>query len=191
MPTIPATELVPGVEETEDFLVFFAESSEPGKEPYRVDKQKFCGNGDCDCPDFRVALRAGEGRMTRRQALLKGAYPSEDLKCKHIKRVDRYLLQKVVNGAIEKRESEANANKQKAKEASRVGNCISKPAQSINQPVGKSSPRTVIWNGGSTPFAKKKQGDGVGRLTNQTQKVSEKIGSAGESELGQDDDLPF
>ena len=58
MPTIPVDKLVTGVTENGDFLVFYVESSQPGHDDYRVDKEKFCGHGDCDCDDFRVALRA-------------------------------------------------------------------------------------------------------------------------------------
>jgi hypothetical protein len=116
MPTVPITRTCPGVEPRGDFLVFNVASSSPGTPDYRVDLQKFCGHGECDCPNFRLALSVDwQGRkITKLAAMLNGAIPSAALECKHIRFAKRYLLFRFLNELIESREKEANDNKKQA-----------------------------------------------------------------------------
>ena len=142
MPTLQISKLVEGVTENGDLLVFNVESSNPVNPPYRVDLQKFCGNGDCDCPNFRTALTVNEKTMTKRQALVKGAMPSPSLECKHIRRAKRYWNFKTLNRVIENREREANENKERAK-ARTMGNSVPEAAREVE---------TDDWHREDPPF---------------------------------------
>lgn len=155
MPTIPVKKLVAGVNENGDFLVLYVESSRHGHEPHRVDLQKFCGHGQCDCEDFCVALRASDGTKTKRQMMIDGAIPHASLECKHIRRAKRYLLQKVLNRIIEDRDIEANENKQKAKGGSTVAHRVPETSSGVRPSVPNREARAIGWSGGKTPFAKK------------------------------------
>lgn len=155
MPVVPLSKSTPGVEENGDFLVFYVQSSRPGHEPHRVDLQKFCGNGDCDCENFSLAtvVEIKGRKVTKRFALTKGAMPSPSLECKHIRRAKRYLLFKVLNRLISDRESQANANRQKAPQARPVGNHVQRPARAAS-PVRPRSQERTFRSGERTPFAK-------------------------------------
>ena len=155
MPTLPVERLVAGVHENGDFLVFYVDSSRPAHEPHRVDLQKFCGNGDCDCEDFRIRLSQAEGTKTKRVMMLKGAIPHPSLECKHIRRAKRYLLQKVLNKLIEDRDKKANENKLQAKAGSTVAQRIQRPSGEVRPASNAVQTKTLGWSGGKTPFAKK------------------------------------
>lgn len=103
MPTIPANQLVDGVAEHPDFLVFLVESRTEGVLPHRVDLQRYNANGFCDCDNFKYKMNP---------ALADGAMPQPALECWHIKQAKRYLLFKVLNAVVEEREKQAEKNKQ-------------------------------------------------------------------------------
>ena len=119
MPTIPASELVAGVRDTQDFLVYVVASDTVAGREYRVDMQKFCGNGECTCARFCKSKNVDVNgtMMTMRQALRAGAKPNEKLECRHIKRVRRYQSFVINNRIIEDREYEAEQNKAKARQS--------------------------------------------------------------------------
>ena len=119
MPTVPIEKIVSGVTATGDFLVYEVESDRKWHSPYRVDLQKFCGNGQCQCKAF-TAIKDVEFNgelLTKKQALLKGAMPNEKLHCKHISKAKRYLIHEVLNRIISDREKQSYENKQLAKKA--------------------------------------------------------------------------
>ena len=147
MPTVPLETTCPGVAENGDFLVFYVDSSRPGKLPHRVDVQKFCGNGHCDCEDFTLAKRTtwGGKKMTKKQALEAGAVPSPGLECKHIRAAKRFLCFRLINHMISERERTAHANKEAAK------------ARSVVRSVPGAT-RTFSL-GRPTPFAKRQRQD--------------------------------
>ena len=150
MPTVALKKLVEGVEENGDFLVFYVESSQHGNPPYRVDLQKFCGNGDCDCPNFSLAkLIEQKGvKVSKRLALTKGAMPCPALECKHIRRAKRYLLFKVLNRLIEDREKETKALKEATgKDIASLQGGISR-TQAVAAPAGGNASASMT----SQPF---------------------------------------
>jgi hypothetical protein len=117
---IPVSELIPEVEETEDFLVYLVDSeSSPGTK-WRVDLQKYNANGECACKGFGSSrcINVNGVMMTRKQALELRAMPNEQLECPHISLVKRYLMFKVLNEIIERRNDEAEKNKTKARQGS-------------------------------------------------------------------------
>jgi hypothetical protein len=136
MPTININKLFNDVAQDADFLVLYVKSRRPGHLPWRIDKQKFCGNGECQCEHFTASLTVNNKTMTMRQALKAGALPSEKLKCYHIKRADQYLLQKMLNAVIEQREKLANENKQAAKANRSVGQRVPEPARPTDSACG-------------------------------------------------------
>ena len=150
MPTIPASNLVPGVTETEDFLVYYVASSQPERQPYRVDLEKFCGNGECSCPGFNLKpmVDIGGKMVTRRMALLKRAMPSPQLECPHIQRAKRYVNFVAINRIIQDREKQSYANK-KAAQASTLGHRVHRAAQGANSSslTGASKPSSHVQGG--------------------------------------------
>lgn len=134
MPTVPIEKIVSGVTDTGDFLTYEVESDRKGHTPYRVDLQKFCGNGECQCKAF-TAIKDVEFNgelITKKQALLKGAIPNEKLQCKHISKAKRYLIHEVLNRIISDREKISNENKllsKKAKETRALDKSISESGE--------------------------------------------------------------
>lgn len=120
--SIPANELFPDVEESSDFLVYFVVSETFVGRKYRVDLERGNTNGFCECKSFCAAknIDVGGVKMTMRQALEQRAMPNEQLECKHIKRVKRYLLFKILNEIIERRNNEAENNKREARKSKLV-----------------------------------------------------------------------
>jgi len=147
MPTVPLETTCPGVAENGDFLVFYVDSSRPGKPHHRVDIQKFCGNGHCDCEDFTLAKRTTwRGKqMTKKQALEAGAVPSPGLECRHIRAAKRFLCFRLINHMIEVRERTAHANQEAAK------------ARSVVRSVPGATKTFSL--GRPTPFAKRHRPD--------------------------------
>jgi hypothetical protein len=88
-----ATEMVPGVRATEEFLVFEVDSDINPERVYRVDLSLWWGLGKCSCEDFccRVEPRLAEGKFSGRTT------------CKHLDRVHRLLAIGMAQGAIERR----------------------------------------------------------------------------------------
>ncbi len=154
MPTVPIEDACPRVLENEDFLVYHVESDSYGNSPYRVDMQKFCGHGHCECPDFCLAKRSEfKGKtVTKLQAMQAGAIPSPAFECKHIKAVNRYLSFCVKNPLIQKRDSQTNENKTTAK-ARAVDARVHRPARQVDQ-AGQRPPSRTFAVGERTPFAR-------------------------------------
>ena len=126
MPTVPLEKIVQGVTPTGDFLVYEVNSDRAGHTPYRIDLQKFCGNGECQCKSF-TAIKDVEFNgevITKKQALLKGAMPNEKLECKHLKKVKRYLIHEVLNRIISDREILSNENKQLSKQKAQAKSLV-------------------------------------------------------------------
>ena len=144
MPTISPSKLVPGVIGDEhDLLVYYVDSRTPGEAPWRVDLQRFNGAGFCDCPDFKYR---------KAKYLLRRAMPSESLECYHIKAAKRYFTFECLNRIIEKREYEANANKEAARQ-SRVDRRISETASQA-KPTGEgTSGNTAAIGKGRSSYA--------------------------------------
>jgi hypothetical protein len=132
MPTIPPEQLVPGVTQDEDFLVFHVRSSRPNIPPHRVDLQRYHGAGVCTCEDFV---------MRKAKKLAERAMPHPSLECVHIRQAKRYLLFKILNGVIEERENRANENKAKA--SSHMGKSLPVPTPPSGRAVRETPPATA------------------------------------------------
>jgi hypothetical protein len=120
MPTIDPFKLVPGVRPDQDFLVFWVDSRRPEEPEHRVDLQKYCGNGHCDCEHFMFRMN---GKLFRR------AIPATQLECWHIRQAKRFYTFVKLNAEIEQRERMSDDNKKKAAKTGPVGSSVSNEAR--------------------------------------------------------------
>lgn len=95
-------ELVKGVTPTDDFLVYEVASSSRRNFKHRVDFCCYSGFGACSCEHFRIRIN---------EELAKGKVPTKEDECDHIKRARRYLAIETAQGAIKRRQDQANANR--------------------------------------------------------------------------------
>jgi hypothetical protein len=76
----------------------------PNKDPYLVDLEIYRGNGLCACDDFRY---------NHEPKVARGATPSDETRCKHLKAVRELLAYQLLDTFLRK-QMQTNAQERKA-----------------------------------------------------------------------------
>lgn len=96
---IPLSQLVPGVRQTEDNLVFLVQSNSRPNVWHRVDLACYSGHGACQCEVFQFSLN---------KKIKSAPIPTEKHECPHITAARRYLAFAVAQRLIQMRSGQDN-----------------------------------------------------------------------------------